>query len=226
MNKAMAKPIPRYRDKDVNQFYTLLRARVNEYFKVNHLARKGGAEIAIKTTLLFIIYVTSYAAMISNTFSLWGTFACALIFGLVYVLLVFNVAHDATHNALFAQPYLNRIFRYTFNLVGGNSYLWQISHNELHHAFPNVGDVDSDIHQQTPLIRISPTAEKKWYHRYQVYYATALYMIFSLFLVFQKDYEDIGIIYKKDSPLLGRKHSQSAMISFFAWKLVYYSITI
>jgi linoleoyl-CoA desaturase len=226
MNTAVEKHVPRYRHKDVNQFYSTLRERVNAYFRDNHLARKGGIEIAVKTTLLFTIYVASYIAMNSNQFSLWGTFAWALVFGLANVLLVFNVAHDATHNALFANPLLNRIFRYTFNLVGGNAYLWHITHNELHHAFPNVGDVDSDIHQQTPLIRISPTTEKKWYHRYQAYYATALYMIFSLFLVFQKDYEDIGIIYKKDSPLLGRKHSKRAMISFFGWKLVYYTITV
>jgi linoleoyl-CoA desaturase len=226
MNIAIQKPAPRYRKKDVNQFYSTLRERVNAYFQDNHLSRKGGTEVAIKTGLLFAIYAGSYALMISNAFNGWGTFAFAMVFGLTNVLLVFNVAHDATHNALFASHSLNRLFRYTFNLVGGNAYLWQLTHNELHHAFPNVGDVDSDIHQQTPLIRISPTAEKKWYHKYQAYYATALYMIFSLFLVFQKDYEDIGIIYKKDSPLLGRKHSRKAMISFFCWKLVYYSITV
>ena len=226
MITATKKLVPRYRHKDVNQFYTTLRERVNTYFRDNHINRKGGAEIIIKTTLLFVLYCGSYLAMISNQFTLWGTFAWALLFGIINVLLVFNVAHDATHNALFASPSLNKIFRYTFNLTGGNAYLWQITHNELHHAFPNVGDVDSDIHQQTPLIRISPTAEKKWYHKYQVYYASALYMIFSLFLVFQKDYEDIGIIYKKDSPLLGRKHSRRIMISFFGWKLFYYSLTV
>jgi linoleoyl-CoA desaturase len=220
------KPLPKYRHKDVNQFYSKLRERVNAYFLNNHLARKGGTEVAIKTILLFTIYTSSYIAMITNHFSEWGTFLWAVVFGLTNVLLVFNVAHDATHNALFANPKLNRIFRYTFNLAGGNAYLWQITHNELHHAFPNVGDVDSDIHQQTPLIRISPTTERKWYHRYQAYYATALYMIFSLFLVFQKDYEDIGIIYKKDSPLIGRKHSRAALISFIGWKLAYYTITV
>ncbi len=137
----MPSPAPRYRHRDVNQFYSTLRERVNRYFKDNHLARKGGTEIAVKTTLLFTLYLTSYVAMISNALSPWGTFACALVFGLTNVLLVFNVAHDATHNALFAKPSLNRFFRYTFNLTGGNQYLWQITHNELHHAYLNVGEM-------------------------------------------------------------------------------------
>ena len=73
MNTILEKPTPRYRHKDANQFYSTLRERVNAYFRDNHLARKGGTEIAIKTTLLFTLYVTSYIAMISNQVSLWGT---------------------------------------------------------------------------------------------------------------------------------------------------------
>ncbi|HTQ26531.1 MAG TPA: fatty acid desaturase [Puia sp.] len=219
--------VPKYISKDANGFYAELKSRVNLYFRQNGLSRKGGRKVAVKTAVIFILYITFYGLMLSNRFSGPVTLLFAIFFGLTNVLIVFNVAHDAAHHALFENERLNRLFSYGFNLVGANAYLWNITHNQIHHAFPNVGDYDGDIHQQAPFIRISPTVPKKWYHRFQPYYATFFYLIYSIFLLFQKDYQDFNILPKKDSRLLlNKRHPRAAYFVFFFSKLFYYAITI
>ena len=102
-----------------------------------------------------------------------------------------------------------------------------ITHNQIHHSFPNVADYDLDIHQQSPLIRISPTVPRKNYHRFQPYYAGLLYIITSLFIIFKKDFQEFDLLAKKDSKLLlNPKHKPIQYIIFFLSKGIYWSVTI
>lgn len=183
--------------------------------------------VALKTSALLALYLVSYLLMISNMFSGLGLLLLALVFGGINVLIVFNIAHDAAHNALFRNRRLNKALTYTFNLVGANAYLWNITHNQIHHSYPNIGEYDTDIEQQAPLIRVSPTVPLRPYHRFQHWYAPFLYMTYSLFLVFIKDFQDIGLLPKKDSKLLeNRKHPGKEFVVFLISKLFYYTITI
>jgi linoleoyl-CoA desaturase len=218
---------PKYVGREHAGFSSAVRQRVDQYFRDSGLPRRGGREIRTKTVVLFALYVGSYLLLLSNWFTPGGTLLVALAFGALNVLLVFNVAHDAAHNALFDNRRLNRLLTYTFNLVGANAYLWDITHNQIHHAYPNVGDYDGDIHQQAPLIRVSPTVPRRWYHRFQPFYAPLAYMTYSLYLVFVKDYQDIGILPKKGSRLLqGRHHSRWRYLEFLVWKAAYYGLTV
>jgi linoleoyl-CoA desaturase len=144
-----------------------------------------------------------------------------VICGLCTVLLVFNVAHDAAHHALSPQRWVNQWLSYTFNLVGGNGYMWDITHNKIHHAYPNVADLDTDIHQQAPLIRVSPSVPLRPFHRYQHLYAPLLYASYSLFLAFLKDYQDFGLLPKRDSQLLPRRHPWREYLVLFGSKAFY-----
>ena len=225
----IAKPAirPKYAGTGNPAFFETLRVRVNQYFQDRGLPRRGGKEARIKTAALLILYAGAYLLLLSNWFTPAGTLAVALVFGAVNILMVFNIAHDAAHNALFDNPRLNRLFSYTFNLLGANAYLWNLTHNQIHHTYPNIGDYDTDIQQQAPLIRVSPTVPRKWFHRFQAYYAPLLYLTYSLFLVFLKDYQDIGLLPKKDSKLLeNRKHAFREYLALFLSKGIYYSITI
>lgn len=218
---------PRFNRTETGGFSSRLRQRVDEYFRQTGLQKKGGVEITVKTILLVTVFVVSYFLLLSNWFDPWGIFFTGLVFGLTHVLIVFNIGHDAAHNALFRSSRVNRILSYSFNFVGASSYLWNITHNKIHHTYPNVGEYDPDIHQQAPLIRVSPSVKLKWYHRYQPYYATLLYMIYSIFLVFQKDYQDFRLLPKSDSRLLAtEKHKASEYFIFFFSKIFYYTYTI
>lgn len=218
---------PKYEGTYNREFYSLLRQRVDNYFSDSGRSRRGGAFIKIKTAGIICSYVILYLLLISNKFSPSVTLIIAVLFGLFNVLIVFNIAHDAAHNALFKSLKINNLFSYAFNLVGANSYLWNITHNQIHHTYPNIGDYDSDIHQQAPLIRVSPTVPLKWYHRYQRFYAPLLYLTYSVFLIFIKDFQDIGILPKKDSRLLeNRNHGTKEYLIFFISKAFYYGITL
>ena len=218
---------PKYNSSDAGGFSKVLWERVDTYFLENSLSKKGGLEISIKTLLHFAVFLGSYILLLSNIFTGWGIFLCGLVFGLTHVLIVFNIAHDAAHNALFKNPKLNKILSYSFNLVGANGYLWNITHNKIHHTYPNVGEYDPDIHQQAPFLRVSPSVKPRWFHRFQPYYASFLYLSYSLFLVFQKDYQDFRLIPKSDSKLLlTEKHPFGEYLVFFFSKFFYYGYTI
>jgi linoleoyl-CoA desaturase len=219
--------VPKFMSKDTDGLYKELCFRIEGYFQKKGCSRKGGNEIPIKIAMICILYSGSYGLMLSNHFSHGATLLFAVIFGLTNVLIVFNIAHDAAHQALFKSNRANNIFSYGFNLVGTNGYLWGITHNQIHHSFPNVADYDLDIHQQSPLIRISPTVPRKKYHRFQPYYAVFLYIVTSLFFIFKKDFQEFDLLAKKDSKLLlNRKHKPLQYVIFFLSKAIYWSVTI
>jgi linoleoyl-CoA desaturase len=208
-------------------FASVLRARVDQYFKESHRSPRGGAKITLKVIIILGLFAGSYALMLSNLFTPAGTLAFAVLFGISQVLIVFTMAHDASHQSLFNSRRLNKVFTYTFNLLGANAYLWNITHNQIHHTYPNVGEYDTDIQQQAPLIRVSPSVPLKYYHRFQPYYAPVLYMFYSLFLVFQKDFQDIGLLPKTDSPLLRlKKPPRKEYVIFFISKILYITYTV
>lgn len=208
-------------------FYQEIRKRVDAYFEKNHLSKRGGLEITLKTIALFVLLIGSYSLLLSHLLEGWALFFCGLIFGLTHVLIVFNIAHDASHLALFENPKLNKILSYTFNLVGANAYLWNLTHNRIHHSYPNVCDYDADIHQQAPLIRVSPTVPHQWYHRFQPYYAPFLYLFYSIFLVFSRDFQVFGLLPKPDSILIPQEiHPRKEFWILILSKIFYYTYTL
>ncbi|WP_373494125.1 fatty acid desaturase [Aquiflexum sp.] len=221
-----AKVKPIFKKTDVDRFSKTLALKVESYFKETGKSKKGGKVVTIKTIFLLSLFCISYGLLLSNWFNPWGTFFIGLLFGLTHALIVFNIAHDASHNALFKNHRLNRILSYTFNLVGSNSYLWNLSHNKTHHSFPNIADFDPDIHQQAPLIRMSPSEPYRWYNRYQHWYATLLYLIFSIFLVFVKGLKEFFPSLKSKRWLgIDRPPFREYVILFFT-KLIYFTYSL
>jgi linoleoyl-CoA desaturase len=127
-----------------------------------------------------------------------GLFACglsALAFvgmyaahGLAQLFLLLNITHDSNHNAISRSPWINRSLSYVMDLCGINSRMWRILHHSGHHCCVNVHGEDEAIFGRG-LIRFSPRAPFKKFHRYQYLYAFPLYCCFSLDYIFLKDIE-------------------------------------
>jgi linoleoyl-CoA desaturase len=217
---------PIFKKSDVDVFSKTLAQRVENYFKQTGKSKKGGLEVTIKTTLLLVLFCVLYALLLSNWFNPWGTFFIGLLFGLSHALIVFNIAHDASHNALFKSIKLNRLLSYTFNLVGSNSYLWNLSHNKTHHSYPNIADFDPDIHQQAPLIRMSPTEPYRWYNKFQHIYATILYLLFSIFFVFVKGLKEFFPSPKSKRWLGIDRPPFREYVILFLTKLIYFTYSL
>jgi linoleoyl-CoA desaturase len=164
-----------------------LKGRVDGYFSARALTKKANGFMIFKCVFLLVAFAGVYAAILAGRASTTGLLALAVLFGIVSALVGLNIAHDAVHNAISNHWVINRLLSYTFNLIGANQYVWRITHNEVHHAYPNVFDVDPDI-DQSPLLRMSPFAPCWKVHRYQHLYAPALYLLFGFYLVFIKDF--------------------------------------
>ena len=217
---------PKFKKSDEEEFSKILTQRVENYFRTTGKPKKGGWEATTKTLFLLILFVVLYGLLLSNWLNPWGTFFIGLLFGLSHGLIVFNIAHDASHNALFKSIKLNRLMSYTFNLVGSNSYLWNLSHNKTHHSYPNIADFDPDIHQQAPLIRMSPTEPYRWYNRYQHLYATLLYLLFSIFFVFVKGLKEFFPSSKSKRWLGIDRPPFREYVILFLTKLIYFTYTL
>jgi linoleoyl-CoA desaturase len=202
-------------------FHKDVRSRVDEYFRTNQISSKANRKMVVKTVLILLGWLMTYLLIISNLISPWGMFILALVHGFFTAMIGLNIGHDAIHGSYSRNPVINRWIGLSFNLIGANDYVWNISHNIVHHTYTNIPHHDEDIHQ-IPLLRMEPTQELWWIHRFQHIYAFGLYCLASLSWVFVKDYvkffqHQLGAYYRKTFPV-------KEIIRLFFFKALYYSI--
>lgn len=214
-------PKIKYHSKESHEFYQVLHKRIEDYFKNSGRSKYGDWTIRVKIFILYFIFFTSYIMMYAKNNSPTIVLLYALIFGMASIMIALNVIHDASHNALFREKKWNKLLLFSMNLLGSSGYLYHLNHVRIHHTFPNVVGIDADINQPNPLLRVSPGAPKYKFHRYQHLYALFIYMFYTLFLIFKKDFEDFRIIPKKDSPLLRVYHPRKEYFLLFLSKLFY-----
>jgi len=141
-----------------------------------------------------------------------------ILYGYASLLFAFNFSHDFSHNTVFKSKRLNNLcFTLIYTIVGAHAEAWKKRHVNSHHHAPNVEEYDSDL-QITSLIRVTPSAEHYWYHRFQHLYAPLAYTTYSLFWIFVKDFV---ILYSEDDFV--KNKSFSYHLSFWAQKTFYLS---
>ena len=207
------------KDQD-NEFITVLRKRVNSYFKDNHINKTGNFIMQSKAIFMFALFIVPYAFMVS------GMVTNHLLFLMLWVIMGFGVSgiglsimHDANHGAFSKNKLINKILSYTLEIAGGSSRNWKIQHNKLHHTFTNVTDVDEDIKSQV-VLRFSPHQKRIGLHRFQFIYAWLMYCIMTLYWVSVKDFLQINNYRKKE--LVSKKEFKSGLINIIVWKTLYY----
>jgi linoleoyl-CoA desaturase len=204
-------------------FYVDLKQRVDAYFKSKSNNRKANAHMYTKMIFIFALFCSSYGLLVSNVLGPWLMFAALVVFGLSNVLVAFNIAHDASHGALFKKNKWNKLFAYTFNLIGVNQYIWDIKHNQSHHAFTNIEGLDIDI-EQTKIARIHESSERKWFHRYQHLYLPFIYPLASLFMIFIKDFQLFAAKRYGNKVIL--THPRKERVILFLSKFLYITYTL
>lgn len=222
----MSSTIKYEKNLEANLFLKALRKRANNYFFENKISKYGNGLVVFKTIFFLLLFFISYFLIFFNPFSPIITLCFAIISGLSSIFILFNISHDASHNALFKNKKINKILTYTFNLIGGSGYMWNITHDKIHHTYPNVIDIDSDLNQSKPLLRVAPGTPKLGIHRFQQYYAPFIYCFYTLYLVYIKDFQDIGVLSKNGSPLLNIKHQWKEYIILALSKGFYICYTL
>ncbi len=218
---------PKFQPDPDPEFLRTLKQRVDAYFDDQGLARTGNFEAHAKVAVTLAAFAGTYALMVFGDLSGIGRIGAAVAFGFASLSVIYNIGHDASHQALFERRWLNRVFAYAFNLVGSNAYTWHLTHDRIHHTYPNVARVDGDIERPAPMLRISPAVPWRPYHRYQWLYAPLLYLLISLFGVTLRDFKDLRLVRNDNAvPGLFVDHPPREYAILFASKLFYFGYTL
>ncbi len=209
--------------RDAAEFVAELKQRVGDYFISRGISDKANAAMIFKTVVVLTFTFGAYGLILSNRFTPWEMLGLAIVMGIGLAGTGFCVSHDALHGAYSSNPKINRIIGFTFDIMGANGYLWKITHNVIHHTYTNIPGIDEDL-DVSPLIRLSPYSEWKWFHRFQHVFAFFAYSFSTLFWVFVKDYK---YFLKRDlGPYRNKKHPKSELAVMLSGKALHYGYTI
>lgn len=160
-------------------FYKTLKRRVAEYFIDNQLPRTGTRRMFVKTGIILSWLAVSYLLLVFFSTSLVMAIISAFAVAQGFVLVGFNIMHDANHGSYSKNKRVNNLLGFTLDLIGGSRMLWKQKHNILHHTYTNIDELDDDIHSNG-LLRLSPRQEWRSWHRFQHLYAFPVYSLLTL----------------------------------------------
>ena len=207
-----------------DRFFEAVKERVNTYFDETGLPRYATTGTVIKVIFIFLVLIASYAIIISNRLTAWQMLPFAILIPVCSTMLIYNIAHDAVHNAFSRYKWINNvIFTLTFGLIGDNGNIWKLRHVQSHHHYVNMPDLDVDI-EVIWLLRFSDKWEHKSYHRYQHLYAPFIYLFYSLYWVTVSDFKYLF----KDTilDLIKVRNPRKEFLIWVAAKIFYYGTFI
>ncbi|TGE22374.1 acyl-CoA desaturase [Hymenobacter aquaticus] len=169
-------------------FHTELKNRINAYFEESGKEQTGTASLFVKAIVLTVAFVALYVHVVFFTPSaLLAVLECALM-GAVGSAIGFNVMHDGAHGSFSKSKWVNQFAAFTLNVMGGNSFMWNMKHNLIHHMYTNVDGFDDDIDAQ-PWLRLSSTQPRHRFHRFQHLYFWFFYALLFIAWIFFMDYQ-------------------------------------
>ena len=214
--------IPKFASPTGN-FHLELKKRVQEYFATTGKNTTGGSNLVFKGSLLFVLFLTLYIHLVWFTPSIIISLVECAILGTVIASIGFNVMHDGSHGSFSKHRWVNYLAAFSLNILGGNSFMWNMKHNIIHHAYTNIDGVDDDIDVQ-PWLRMSSQQKKLWLHKYQHFYFWFLYSMFYFFWIFVLDYQKYFRQKIGGMPL--KKMKALDHFIFWTFKLVHYFLFI
>lgn len=171
-----------------HSFHTELKTRINNYFEEVGKSTTGNYQLFIKAVILMIGFVFIYIHLVFFTPNAFWAILESILLGGVVAAIGFNVMHDGAHGSFSKYKIINSLAAFSLNILGGNSFMWNMKHNVIHHAYTNVDGIDDDINIQ-PWMRMSATQKKYRMHKYQHIYFWLLYSLLYVLWIFVLDYQ-------------------------------------
>lgn len=168
-------------------FHAELKKRIGSYFEEKGAAQTGNMALYTKAIILLVAFVTVYIHLVFFTPVTWLAIGECVILGGIVSAIGFNVMHDGAHGSFSKHKWVNVVAAFSLNILGGNSFMWNVKHNIIHHAYTNVDGLDDDINVQ-PWMRMSTTQKKYKLHKYQHLYFWLLYSMLYILWIFVLDY--------------------------------------
>jgi linoleoyl-CoA desaturase len=211
----------KFKNSSKSLFLATTRMRVDQYFQEGNISRHANGYMWFKTAFFLTGFALLYTLIISNMFNIWAMLLFSAGLGVFSAFVGFNICHDAIHGAFSSDKRINKIFSSVFNLVGANPYVWNITHNIVHHTYTNIPGHDEDIEVAPGLIRLSEEEPVNKLQRYQHWYALPLYGLASLSWVFRKDYKKFFQAKVGEHEL---NHPKIEYFNLFFYKAIYYGL--
>lgn len=122
-----------------------------------------------------VVVLTFVAAMVAYWRAPSALTGCAL--GLAGYWSGTGLQHTANHGGLAKSGFWNQFWGWLGNdvAIGKSSVEWRYHHMVSHHSYCNDADLDQDVYTALPLLRLDPSQELKWFHRYQAFYAPLMW---------------------------------------------------
>ncbi|MEO6932238.1 MAG: fatty acid desaturase [Chitinophagaceae bacterium] len=201
-----------------HSFHTELKTRIGNYFDQIGKSTSGNMSLFSKAIILTVSFIAVYVHLVFFTpATVFALLECVLLGGIVSAI-GFNVMHDGAHGSFSESKTVNQFAAFTLNVLGGNSFMWNVKHNIIHHAFTNVDGVDDDIDIQ-PWMRMSASQKRYRLHKYQYIYFWFLYALFYIFWILVLDYQKYFKSKIGDMEL--KKMHLSDHLVFWGFKLIH-----
>lgn len=171
-----------------HSFHAELKKRISNYFEEVGKSQTGDFPIFIKAVILMVTFLAIYVHLVFFTPNVFFQILESILLGGVVAAIGFNVMHDGAHGSFSKYKWINSFAAFSLNILGGNSFMWNMKHNVIHHAYTNVDGIDDDIDIQ-PWMRMSSTQKKYRLHKYQHIYFWFLYSLLYVFWIFVLDYQ-------------------------------------
>ncbi len=213
------------KDRNKTIFYATLRNRVEMYFKENNISKHFNSSMVIKTVVLLTGYIVPYLFILLFNFPQVVNFSLWLMMGLFKAGIGMSVMHDANHGAYARSHKVNYLLGHTLNLVGGSVFNWKLQHNQQHHTYTNVIDLDDDIEDKL-ILRFSPHTKVKWYHKFQFIYAFLFYGLLTLYWALIKDFVQFRKYIQTGVNKESATKNRSIFVKILIFKLVYIFVFI
>ena len=216
-----AKPV--YNNAGDQAVYRLLRQEVNEIVKLLEPERRK--IILFKAFIFPILYLLIYIIALRYGNDPRVYYSAFFVMGILLVIIFLNIIHDAVHGTIFRKKWANNIFIRLFDLMGANSFIWQVRHVRFHHQFPNVNHWDTDI-EQSNLFRVFPEGDYSPFHRYQHIYLPLLYPFYLVNWLLVRDFKDFFVKSRTVHKLVEIPLAEFVRLFVFKSGFLFYMIVI
>jgi linoleoyl-CoA desaturase len=170
-----------------HSFHSELKKRINEYFEKTGKAQTGNLSLYAKAAILSAVFLFVYTHLVFFTPSAFWAIMESILLGGVIAAIGFNIMHDGAHGSFSTNKWINQFAAFSLNVLGGSSFMWNVKHNIIHHAYTNVDGIDDDIDIK-PFMRMTTGQKKYKLHKYQHIYFWVLYALLYILWIFILDY--------------------------------------
>ena len=208
--------------RDQQEFMRELRKRVNNYFKTNNISRYANAQMIVKTAVVVSLLFVPYFLLLFGGFTnFWAVLLLWVLMALGTSGIGLSVMHDANHGAYSRYKTVNTLLGNLIYFLGGNAVNWRIQHNVLHHSYTNIHGMDEDIDTGI-ILRFSPNQKRYWFHRFQHFYAWALYGMMTILWSTTKDFREVIRYHKMDLLKTQGRNLFTGFTEVLLTKILYY----